>query len=115
MSQFDMLLLGHLIGDFLLQTRWMADNKDKKWIPLLTHVIVYTAVVSLFGWLSGGISLWAVVMIFLSHIVLDRRKFVVFWVRRVQMTDGPAAGWLTIVADQIFHLTVLALAVMISL
>lgn len=42
MSVFDTLLLGHLIGDFLLQTSWMAENKAKHILPLLVHSLVYT-------------------------------------------------------------------------
>lgn len=114
MSQFDMLLLGHLIADFLFQTSWMADNKAKKWLPLVTHVTVYTSIIALFGWLSGGLSIWGLALIYIGHLFLDRRTFVAFWVRRVQMTEGPAAGWLGIIADQIFHLILLALAIYIT-
>jgi hypothetical protein len=114
MSQFDMLLIGHLIGDFLLQTTWMANNKAVKWLPLLSHVVIYTAVIAIFGWLSGGLSLAALAIVFISHIILDRRTFVSFWVRRIQMVDGPAAGWLGIMADQIFHIIILALAIYIT-
>lgn len=114
MSQFDVLLLGHLVGDFLFQTGWMAQYKATKWLPLLSHVTVYTAVVTLFGWFSGGLSIYAVALIFISHVLLDRKTFVTFWVRRIQTAKGPSEAWLTIVADQIFHLIILALAIYIS-
>ncbi|KAA0547379.1 DUF3307 domain-containing protein [Bacillus sp. BGMRC 2118] len=114
MSQFDYLLIGHLIGDFLLQTSWMAQYKASKWIPLLTHVIVYTSVVSIMGYISGGLSLAGIALIFLGHIVLDRRTFVDFWVRRIQMAKGPAKDWLMIVTDQIFHIILLAIAIYLS-
>ncbi|MFC4711690.1 DUF3307 domain-containing protein [Planococcus dechangensis] len=114
MSMFDFLLLGHLVGDFLLQTAWMAKHKATKWLPLLTHVTVYTAVIALFGLLAGGLSLSAIALIFISHVILDRRSFVQFWVKRVQMTTGSESRWLSIVADQIFHLLFLALAIALS-
>lgn len=114
MTQFEVLLIGHLIGDFLLQTSWMAQHKAKRWGPLLTHVAVYTSVVSAFGFASGGLSWAAVALIFLSHIVLDRKTFVAFWVRRVQMVPPNAQPWLLIMADQIFHIIILALAILIS-
>lgn len=114
MSSFDYLLIGHLIGDFLLQTSWMAKNKATKWLPLLVHVAVYTVVVSVFGFFSGGLSLAAIALIIISHIVLDRRTFVAFWVRRVQTAKGPEQAWLGIVADQIFHIIILAIAIAIS-
>lgn len=36
------LLFAHFVGDFLLQTRWMADNKSKHTGALALHVLVYT-------------------------------------------------------------------------
>ncbi|MCM3611959.1 DUF3307 domain-containing protein [Planococcus sp. MERTA32b] len=114
MSQFDLLLIGHLIGDFLLQTSWMAKNKATKWLPLLAHVTVYTAVVGVFGMMSGGLSLAALALIAVSHIILDRKTFVSFWVRNVQTAKGPEQAWLCIMADQIFHIIILAIAIAIS-
>lgn len=114
MSQFDVLLIGHLIGDFLLQTGWMAKHKATKWLPLLTHVSIYTAVIAVFGILSGGLSLPALAIIFIGHIILDRKGFVLFWVQRVQLAKGPEKVWLSIMADQIFHLILLAIAIVIS-
>ncbi|MDN3439179.1 DUF3307 domain-containing protein [Planococcus sp. APC 3900] len=114
MSQFDYLLIAHLIGDFLLQTGWMAKHKASKWLPLLTHVSIYTTVIALFGHFSGGLSFMAVAIVFIGHIILDRKTFVLFWVERVQMAKGPEKVWLSIMADQIFHIILLALAVAIS-
>lgn len=114
MSQFDWLLIGHLIGDFLLQSSWMAKNKAVKWLPLLAHVAVYTAVVGIFGVMSGGLSAAAIALIVLSHLILDRRTFVSFWVRHVQTAKGAEQAWLCIMADQIFHIIILAIAIAIS-
>lgn len=114
MSQFDYLLLGHLIGDFLLQTSWMAQYKASRWLPLLTHVIVYTVVVSLMGYLSGGLSIIGIGIIFIGHIILDRRTFVEFWVNRIQGAKGQAKDWLMIVTDQIFHIILLVVAIYLS-
>lgn len=114
MSQFDWLLIGHLIGDFLLQTSWMARYKATKWLPLLSHITVYTLVVAAFGWLSGGLSLWGIAIIFIGHIILDRKTFVAFWVAHVQTAKGPEHAWLSIMADQIFHVILLAIAIAVS-
>lgn len=35
------LLVGHYIGDFMLQSDWMALNKSKDWTALVAHVAVY--------------------------------------------------------------------------
>lgn len=41
------LLTAHFIGDFVLQSHWMALNKSKANWPLFVHVCVYTATISL--------------------------------------------------------------------
>lgn len=114
MTKFEYLLIGHLIGDFLLQTSWMAQHKATRWLPLLTHVTIYTVVVGLMGSLAGGLSVEAIVLIFLSHIFLDRKTFVAFWVKHVQTVKNNEQPWLLIMADQIFHIIVLALAIALS-
>jgi hypothetical protein len=43
---FLMLLAVHWIGDFVLQSHWMASNKSKNPFALLAHVGVYTAVLA---------------------------------------------------------------------
>lgn len=114
MSLFDILLIGHFVGDFLFQTNWMAVNKEKKWVPLLTHCTVYTVIVTLFGLMADGISFWGIAVIFIGHVILDRKTFVSFWVRYIQTARGPEAGWLSVLADQIFHILLLALAIYLT-
>lgn len=114
MSLFDLLILGHLVGDFLFQTGWMAKYKAKQWLPLLTHSAVYTVVVALFALLGGGLSFWGIAVIFIGHVILDRKTFVSFWVRTVQTATGSEARWLSVVADQIFHVLLLAAAIFLT-
>ncbi|RFU69542.1 DUF3307 domain-containing protein [Peribacillus saganii] len=112
MSAFDILLIGHLIGDYLFQTNWMAMNKAKKWDALLVHSAVYTLCIALIAWIGfGGLSLLDILIILLSHIFLDRRTFIVWWVRNVMRSDPNAVGWLVIMTDQVFHIIILGLVV----
>ncbi|OES43472.1 DUF3307 domain-containing protein [Domibacillus iocasae] len=114
MEPFSFLLLAHLVGDYLFQTSWMAQYKASRWRPLLTHCLVYTLIVSLFAQLTfGGLSPLAVAFVFITHIIIDRRIFVAWWVRTIMTARGPEAGWLGIIVDQIFHLLVLAAALYI--
>ena len=46
------LLLAHLVGDFLFQPKWLAENKGKRLWPLLCHGFVHYA------------SAWACLLIF---------------------------------------------------
>lgn len=43
------LLAFHWIGDFLLQTRWQAENKSKRLLPLILHCCSYCIAICLFG------------------------------------------------------------------
>lgn len=107
-SQFDALLVGHLIGDFVLQTRWMAAHKASRWLPLVVHAVLYTAVVVGAAEVFGGIHAWAIALIFLTHVALDQRRFVRWWSSHIQgVTAGSADAWVTVMADQAFHVMVL--------
>ena len=44
------VLFAHFIGDFILQSDWMAQNKSKSNKALLIHVAVYSLPLFLFGW-----------------------------------------------------------------
>ena len=110
MNIFEALLIGHLIGDFLLQPRWMAANKADKWLPLAAHAAVYTVSVVALGSVFGSIHIWAIALLFLSHVGLDQRRFVRWWSRVVQgVTPGGPDAWVTVMADQSFHLMVLGI------
>lgn len=76
------ILLVHWIGDFVLQTHWMASNKSKNLNALLSHVAVYyvTLVIgtSLLFWYVFGAdgSLWAMLTIWwmangILHFAVD--------------------------------------------
>ena len=113
MSLFDWLLVGHLVGDFLLQTDNMARYKERSWPWMLKHVGAYMAVMVIFIaayavshavplWVAGG----GLLFIGGTHILLDRRDFTQGWMRIVGISADQS--WLSIVVDQTFHLLVLA-------
>lgn len=60
-------LLCHLVGDYFLQSDWMALNKNKRTIPCLIHVILYTV-----PFLVLTVSPLALLLIATSHFVFDR-------------------------------------------
>jgi hypothetical protein len=67
------LLLGHLVGDYLLQAEWMAMNKSKNtlegWYAAVIHCYIYTFAVCIFMWNLQPIWILAV---FLSHFPIDK-------------------------------------------
>lgn len=112
MNLFTYLFLGHLVGDFLLQTNWMAVNKAKNWLPLLTHCTVYTLTIIVTAYIgTAPLPAEAITFIFLSHIFLDKRTFVVWWAERIMGIKDKQTAWLIIAADQTFHLLVLGAVV----
>lgn len=107
MNLFSWMLVGHLVGDFLLQTAWMAEKKVQDWTALLTHCLVYTAAVALFALPAGGLTLPGTALIFAGHVFIDKRIFVEYWATYVSRSSHNT--WLKIVQDQVWHILVLAL------
>lgn len=105
MNFFEFLLLGHLAGDFLFQTSWMAREKSNNLAALFFHSTVYTLFIGLAAVLAGRFSWPALLIVLLSHMLLDNRKFVYFWVKNVNKSSD--VEWLKIVSDQCWHLLVL--------
>ena len=81
------LFVLHFLGDFLFQSRWMAENKGKNVLALSLHVLIYSLVLfiglysyreivgpnilSLVDQIKGDQLLWFVVINFLLHFVTD--------------------------------------------
>lgn len=67
------MLLGHLVGDYLLQNNWMALGKSKYngmgWLTCTVHCLLYSLAVCLLMW--QWTAAWFAV-VFLSHFVLDK-------------------------------------------
>jgi hypothetical protein len=106
------LLLMHFVGDYLFQTQAEALGKaEGKWwnSAILAHCATYTACfIPVF--LFYHIHPIGIVAIFFSHWFLDRRWPVIWWrehVTRNSRESIQATFWLTIVLDQVFHITVL--------
>lgn len=122
-------LLAHAVGDYILQSDWMANEKTKKSIAALAHVATYGLPFLL---LRPSWKAYAVIVG--THFIIDRwrlARFVVFiknrWghplfytMRPVPdyftatgyTTEKPAwlAVWLLIIADNLTHVTINGLA-----
>lgn len=108
-------LLLHLIGDYLTQTSWMANNKTNKWAPAIVHGLVYSIpFLFFFGWKS-----WIVIVT--THIFIDRFRLIKYILRLREWnfknewgfkTEGENAlppfmwVWLMIIADNTVHLLI---------
>ena len=97
-------IYAHLIGDYLLQTDWMALNKKEKWIPCFIHVVVY-----LVPFLLCGLEWWQLLLIGLQHYFIDRTMFIEWYCRKIgakRMVDPKNImfPWSWIIIDNIFHI-----------
>lgn len=119
-------LILHLIGDYVTQSDWMAQNKRKAFMPAWIHATIYSLP---FYFLTRSLQhnqiAWLV--IFLSHFLIDRygiARYVVFakncmgprkdwpiWAN-CNVTGYPSerppwlAVWLLIAADNTIHLAI---------
>lgn len=120
-------LLCHLFGDYVLQSSWMAINKEKRWFPAIVHVIVY--LVPFIVFLHPTFT--AILVMFGTHVVIDRYRLARYVSYFSQLLAPPKewrpwgeccktgfdkdtpeflAVWLTIIVDNTIHITINGLA-----
>ena len=95
-------LIGHLVGDYLLQTEWQAAHKKSPglagWIACLLHCFLWTiSVLTCTGWWTPRLA----ILVFFSHIILDRTQLVAWYTKTVKKTQD---FWLNVVCDNVLHL-----------
>jgi hypothetical protein len=116
-------IIGHLVGDYLLQNDWMALNK-KKWknscpinclehrildcfnFPCFVHCVLWTLAVCLF---SGWHSIPVIAFLFVTHYIQDRTQIIGWWMRlkwkdQSKFAEPPMAPWSLIVVDNVWHI-----------
>jgi hypothetical protein len=118
-------LLAHVIGDYLLQSDWMARYKTTRSFPAVVHALAYSVP---FLVLRPALLSW--LLIASSHFVIDRWRLARYlcWAggllappphrswRECEMTGFPAdrepwmSAWLLIIADNTLHVVINALS-----
>lgn len=95
-------IYAHLVGDFLIQNDWMAQNKKKSWWPCTAHVLTY-----MIPFLFCGMAWWQLGLIAVQHYAIDRTHFVE-WFMRVKgsngFSTGPCYPWSQIIVDNTLHI-----------
>ena len=112
MDTLTLAIIGHLVGDYLLQTDWMAQNKKLRSWPCLAHCFVWTVCVGAFSGLGPA----ALGFLFACHFIQDRTHIVKWWMTlrwkdQTGFTQAPFAPWSLIVVDNVWHLVQLWAAV----
>ncbi|MEZ4662007.1 MAG: DUF3307 domain-containing protein [Caldilineaceae bacterium] len=113
MNLFTWLFLGHLLGDWVLQNDWMAQNKQRALLNIscLVHCAIYTFTLTLTLWLGRSASYTSAqfslffVLTFISHYLIDATNAAGAW---SQLFRQSKSVFVRIVVDQTFHLVVIA-------
>lgn len=64
-----LLIMCHLVGDYVLQSNFIASTKGKNWYHLFVHCVLYAVpFLIVFGWT------WQLLIIFLTHMIIDPLK-----------------------------------------
>ena len=120
MDMFSWLVLGHLLGDWLLQNDWMARGKRRGLITLagMAHFITYTIMVLLMFWLFNKsevnvvLALTVGTIIFVSHWLIDATNLVQGWMRFYGQSDREMVR---VMVDQTLHILTLGLLTVVPL
>ncbi len=99
---FFLLILGHLVGDFVLQPLWLAIAKRQGWRGLLLHVSVVTIATAII--VAGRMPHWLgwMAVLFAIHLFIDQFRTFVF------TNNCCGRGLLLLIADQLVHALSLA-------
>lgn len=100
-------IIGHLVGDYLLQNDWMALNKKVQLLPLSVHCSLWSlSVCSFAGWSSPV----AYTVLYLTHFTQDGSDIITRWMDLIgqkHFRTGPCAPWSMIVVDNVWHIVTL--------
>jgi len=120
-------VLAHLVGDYLIQTDWMAQEKTNRWLPAVAHAVTYGL-----PFLAITTDPVALAVIVGTHAVIDRYRLArhVCWAKNLLAPaayrhpwsecsgtgyhrDRPAwlAVWLMILADNTMHIAINSAAI----
>ena len=104
LNLFEQALVMHLIGDWILQNDWMAENKPNlrhpaAWIHTAIHIVLMSLVLGIMAGIILGI----------AHMIIDTRQPFRWWRNFFKMTaEGPNAVHVAIWTDQVLHVLCLA-------
>ena len=95
---FVRLMIGHLVGDFVLQPLWLAIAKRQGWRGLILHVTVITVTTAILSY--SAVSSWLkwMLVLFVIHLFIDQFRTFVF------TNNDKGRGLLLLLLDQIAHI-----------
>lgn len=108
-------IIGHLVGDYLLQNDWMAKNKTSDSLVCAVHCTLWTAAVAEFGQI-GDLTGWSALVVglwlFGTHFLLDRFRLAPKSMRYTGQLEffKQFAPWAGVMVDNTWHLVTIWVA-----
>lgn len=109
-----LVLAGHFVGDWIVQTDWQAANKASSWWANQQHMIGYHLTLVAFAVVALGLSvdlLALVVVSWVTHSFIDRRWPVRWLMAHTGSEPFSQTVFGVIAVDQALHLSILCLTV----
>jgi hypothetical protein len=122
---FDVFVVSHLLGDYLLQTEWQAINKRGGLTgtavqrrALFSHIATYTmAYIPSLVWLWSSLHAWVfgiAALIAIPHLIQDDGRLLARYSMTVKKADITRNLSLSAALDQSFHLIALFLTALLA-
>lgn len=115
-------IVAHLVGDYLLQSHWMATEKTRNSVAAGVHAVTYTLPFAFITWSPAALAL-----ICITHFIVDRWRLarLVVWAKNGASGPMTATGytddvpvwlsvWLLIVADNTLHILINGAAIWLA-
>jgi len=83
MNVFDFIIIGHLVGDYLFQNKWMAMNKSASHFKCFVHSAIYTLTLCVIT-LPVIQNWWWPLIVFVSHYPIDRWGLADKWLKLIR-------------------------------
>lgn len=119
-----LMVFFHFVGDYVIQTNWMASEKTKRWLPAVAHGVSYTLLFAIItqSWIAllviGGTHILIDHWRLAKHVIWFKNQFApkAFRTPHTETGYGPdmppwMAFWLLIIVDNLIHLGINAAAV----
>lgn len=78
----------HFIGDYALQSDWVAKNKCVSWYVMVAHCAIWTVCICAALAYCNRLEAWMPLVLFLGHTTID---------------EGKCKGWYGLAYDQTLH------------
>lgn len=104
----EVIIIGHLLGDFYIQTNQVAEKKKTSFRYVLLHCLLYMMVIFvLTAWLTGDLlrGFYMTIIIGVSHLCVDSLKVYI----EAKYTKAARYEYVMFLLDQIIHIFILVL------